>query len=64
MFTCLAPPGVQVISKYVTRSDKRVARCQFGHSELLIPTESATEELEFVISYKTALNVQVSEVMA
>ena len=30
---------------HVTRSDKRGIQCQLGHSELLIPTENATEEL-------------------
>ena len=56
MFTCLAPPGVQVICDPLLQ---KVNRCEFGQSELLIPTESATEELEFVLSYKTVFNVQV-----
>ena len=29
----------------LTRSDKRVTTCQVGHSELLMPTESAIKEL-------------------
>ena len=37
---------------YETCSDK--AKCQFGHSELLISAESATKELQFNISFKTA----------
>ena len=36
----------------VTRSDKRVTKCQFGHPELSIPTESAIKELSFDISFK------------
>ena len=30
---------------YVTRSDKGVTTCPFGHPELLIPAESAIKEL-------------------
>ena len=29
----------------VTRPDKRLTKCQFGHPELLLPTESATKDL-------------------
>ena len=40
---------------------KRVTKCQFGHSEseLLVPTESATKELSFDISFKTVANAKV-----
>ena len=33
------------LNKFVTRSDKMVTKCGFGHSELLISTESAIKEL-------------------
>ena len=46
-------------SKYVTRSDKRVTRCQFGHSELLIPTDSAYKELYIDIGFRTVHNAKV-----
>ena len=38
------------------RSDKRVRKCRFGHSELLVPTESATKEHSVDISFKPAHN--------
>ena len=43
----------------MTRSDKRVTKCPFGHSELLIPTERAIKELEFKISFKTVHNAKM-----
>ena len=46
----------------VTCSDKRVTKCQFGHSELLIPTESATMELYCDISFKTVHHTEVKSV--
>ena len=43
----------------MTRSDKRVTKCQFDHPELLIPTERAIKELEFDIRFKTVHNAKV-----
>ena len=39
---------------YLIHFDKRGTKCQFGHPELFIPTESATDELEFDVSFNTA----------
>ena len=44
---------------YVTGSDKPVTKCQFGHSELLPPTESAIRERQSDI-----MNNAKSEVMS
>ena len=41
------------------RSDKRVRKCPVGHSELLIPTQSATKELEFDVSFEAVRNAKV-----
>ena len=38
---------------FVPRSDKRATECQFGHSELLTPTESATKEVSLDITFNT-----------
>ena len=43
----------------VNRSHKRVEKCRFGHSELLIPTESGIKELLYDISFKTVNNAKV-----
>ena len=43
----------------VTRSDKRVTKCHFGHSELLIPTESTMKELQLDMGFKTAHDAKV-----
>ena len=45
----------------VPGSDKRVTKCRFGHSELSIPTESATKEVSF--SFETVQSAKV-KVMA
>ena len=34
-------------------SQNKLTKCQFGHSELTIPTESAIKELYYDISFKT-----------
>ena len=44
---------------YVTRSEKRVTKCPFGHSEILIPTERAINEVQFHISFNTVHNAKV-----
>ena len=50
---------------YVTLSDKRVTKCQLGHSELFIPTESATKEPLFDLSrFENCAERTKSEVMA
>ena len=43
----------------MTRSDKRVTKCQFGPSHLRIPTSIATNEHSFNISFKTVHNAKV-----
>ena len=45
--------------KCVTRSDKPRTKCQFGHSELLIPAESAIKELLFDAKFKSVHNAKV-----
>ena len=43
----------------MTRSDKSVTKCQFGHSELLIPGGNAFKELSFDVRFKTVHNAKV-----
>ena len=43
---------VSLLPENSTRSDKRVNKCGFDHSELLTPTESATKKLLFDTSFK------------
>ena len=48
----------------MTRSDKRVTKCRFGHSELLIPRERAIKELYFDLGFETVHNAKVKAVVA
>ena len=47
-------------TQYVTRSDKRVTKCQSGQSELSMPTESAIKELSVDVSFKTVHDAKVT----
>ena len=38
---------------------KRVRKCQVGHSEVSVPAESATPELQFDVSFKTVRSAEV-----
>ena len=44
---------------YVTRSDKRVTKCQLARAELLTPADSVIKELSFDIHFKTVHNAKV-----
>ena len=48
-------------SAFVTRSDKRVTTCPFGHYELSISADSAIKELAFDISFKTVHNGNMTD---
>ena len=55
----LCGPSCSHVNTIMTRSDKRITLCQFGHPELLMPSESAIKELWFEIRFKTVPNAKV-----
>ena len=46
-------------NNYVIHSDKRVAKCLFGHSEILVPAERAVKELYYDMRFSTVHTAKV-----
>ena len=46
------------------KQTNKQTKCRFGHSELLIPTQSAIKELQFDASFKTVQNVKMNELVS